>query len=204
MCNNLKRDANFSADFQTCQKTTGQIITFLVITWFKCRFDAWCGPLTIFFSFFIVSKWRLVWHLSKLETFTVKLQRYFMKRDLADLKEGVITQMMYLCNFTMKVSNFDKCQTRRHFETIKFYFFCQCFASCIKSAFKSCYYQKSYYRRKWSKVIICVSQIITLIFVITFTFFCNNKTCNNFAFYTAFPSANKLSQFDNNFCKYLQ
>ena len=94
------------------------IITFLVITWFKCRFDAWCEALTKIFSFFIVSKWRLVWHLSKLETFTVKLQRYFMKRDLAHLQEGVITKMLYLCNFTMKVSNFDKCQTRRHFETI--------------------------------------------------------------------------------------
>jgi len=67
----------------------------------------------------IVSKWRLVWHLSKLETFIVKLQRYIICVITPSFKSAKSRFMKYLCNFTVKVSNFDKCQTRRHFETIK-------------------------------------------------------------------------------------
>jgi len=99
------------------------IITFLAITWLKCRFDAWCDAFTKKKSFCISSKWRLVWHLSKLETLAVRVQRYDTPRNAPHEKISKSHFIKYLCTRTVKVSNFDKCQTRRHFEEIKKDFF---------------------------------------------------------------------------------
>jgi len=126
-------------------------------------------------SFFISSKWRLVWHLSKLETLTVRVQRYLMKCDLEIFSCGAFRGVSYLCTRTAKVSNFDKCQTRRHFEEIqKDFFFVNASHHASNRHLSQVIAKKVIIAKNGQKLLFTKTLVIAIFFAITFQFICNN------------------------------